>query len=56
MIGAGCVLKGNYPSNSVVVQKRDTEIRGGGYDVIIILFPRMINTLYSKMNLEVVAV
>lgn len=29
VIGAGCVLKGNYPSNSVVVQKRITEIVGG---------------------------
>lgn len=28
VIGAGCVLKGNYPSNSVVVQKRMNEIVG----------------------------
>lgn len=29
VIGAGCVLKGNIPKNSVVIQKRTTEIRGG---------------------------
>lgn len=28
VIGAGCVLKGNYSTNSVVVQKRITEIVG----------------------------
>lgn len=30
VIGAGCVLRGNYPANSVVVQKRNTEIIAGG--------------------------
>ena len=35
VVGAGCVLKGNYPSNSVIVQKRITEIVGG---VLILLW------------------
>lgn len=26
VIGGGCVLKGEYPSNSVIVQKRSTEV------------------------------
>ncbi len=26
IVGAGCVLKGNYPSNSVIIQKRTTEV------------------------------
>lgn len=27
IVGAGCVLNGTYPSNSVIVQKRETSIR-----------------------------
>ena len=30
VIGAGSVIKGDYPPNAVVIQKRQTEIRGGG--------------------------
>lgn len=26
VVGAGCVLKGEYPDNSIIVQKRNTEI------------------------------
>lgn len=29
VVGAGCVLKGTYPPNSVIVQKRTTEIMEG---------------------------
>ncbi|HFI0085407.1 TPA: DapH/DapD/GlmU-related protein [Streptococcus suis] len=28
VVGAGCVLKGNYPEGSVVVQKRITSVKG----------------------------
>lgn len=35
VVGVGCVLKGNYPSNSVVVQKRATEIREGRTDTAV---------------------
>lgn len=31
VIGAGSIIKGIFPAGSVVVQKRLTEIRGGGY-------------------------
>ena len=31
VIGAGSVIKGIFPAGSVIVQKRTTEIRGGGY-------------------------
>ena len=27
VIGAGCIIKGNIPANTVVVQKRETELR-----------------------------
>lgn len=27
IVGAGCVLKGNYPDNSIITQKRETNIR-----------------------------
>lgn len=27
VVGAGCVLKGSYPANSVIVQNRDTRVR-----------------------------
>ena len=27
VVGAGCVLKGKYPSNSLIIQKRETETR-----------------------------
>lgn len=30
VIGAGSVIKGDYPPNAVVIQKRQTEIRAGG--------------------------
>lgn len=30
VVGAGSVIRGSFPANSVVVQKRNTEIRGGG--------------------------
>lgn len=26
VVGAGCVLKGNYPDDSIIIQKRETEI------------------------------
>ena len=29
VIGAGCVIKGNIPANTVAVQKRETRISGG---------------------------
>lgn len=35
VVGAGCVLKGEYPSDSVIVQKRETRItamRGDGHE------------------------
>ncbi len=28
VIGAGCVVKGDYPSNTVIIQKRVTEVKG----------------------------
>ena len=28
LVGAGCVLKGNYPANSKIVQKRETTVIG----------------------------
>lgn len=28
VVGAGCIVKGEYPSNSVIIQKRETEIKG----------------------------
>ena len=27
IIGAGCIIKGDIPANSVVTQKRETQIR-----------------------------
>lgn len=27
VVGAGCVINGEYPANSVIVQKRETEVR-----------------------------
>lgn len=27
VVGAGCVLKGEYPSDSLVIQRRDTDVR-----------------------------
>lgn len=29
VVGAGCVLKGHFPANSVVVQKRNTDVKEG---------------------------
>ena len=28
VVGAGCVIKGDYPSDSVIVQKRETKVKG----------------------------
>ncbi len=32
VVGAGSVIKGDFPTGVVIIQKRDTEIRGGGIE------------------------